>query len=441
MKPSEDVEAVRRALTRLVEANHDRVVDICRRLIRVPSENPPGDTRAIADVAADILSEVPGATVDFVTAEYPIVNVMARMTGRRAGRRLVFNGHLDTYPIGDPSLWSVDPLAGVEKEGRLYGRGVSDMKGGIACSLLAFLLLAEHRDAWSGEVVVTLAGDEETMGRRGTGHLLETEPHAGGDAMICGDAGSPRVLRFGEKGMIWLDVTASGRAAHGAHVHLGENAIERLMEAVSRLMTLRRVPAPMPPEVNRAMRKAKTVSENISGSGETKVLKSVTVNCGVVDGGAAPNLVPDRARASLDIRLPVGVSVADIERRIAEMLDPLEGVAYRINRRYEANWTDPDHEIVRCAVANGKEILGNKPVVNMRVGASDSRLYRLHGIPSIVCGLTPYNMGGPDEFITFDDLFAVAHMHTLTAFDFLSARRDTDEHAGKKPRPLSLSIT
>jgi acetylornithine deacetylase/succinyl-diaminopimelate desuccinylase-like protein len=87
------------------------------------------------------------------------------------------------------------PLSGDLREGCLYGRGVSDMKGGLACSILAAILLAEHRQAWDGEVVLTLAGDEENMGSLGTGYLLETIPEARGDANICGDVGSPKVVQ------------------------------------------------------------------------------------------------------------------------------------------------------------------------------------------------------------------------------------------------------
>ncbi len=413
----------REALAARVKASRDRLVDLCVRLVRAKSENPPGGTRAAAAVAAAILGEAAGAEVETVTAERPIVNVVARLKGNGPGRRLIFNGHLDTFPIGDLSRWTVDPLAGVQKNGRLYGRGACDMKGGIACSLLAFLLLAERRESWRGELVVTLAGDEEIMGARGTEFLLDTVPHAAGDAMISGDAGSPLVLRFGEKGMIWLDVTAEGRPAHGAHVHLGDNTVERLMEALSRLMALKRVPVRTPRTIAAAIRRSRAVSERLSGAGEAKVLKSVTVNCGVVAGGSSANLVPAEARASLDIRLPVGVTVAGIEGRIAKALGAFDGVGYRITRRFEPNWTPPDHEIIRLLTASGREALGRAPAVNMRVGASDSRLYRRCGIPSVVCGLTPHNMGGPDEYVTLRDLFAVGYMHTLTAFDFLSARK------------------
>jgi acetylornithine deacetylase/succinyl-diaminopimelate desuccinylase-like protein len=418
------VAAPRRALAADVKASRDKLVDLCMRLVRAKSENPPGDTRAVAEVAAAILRRAAGAEVELIVSDPPIANVVARLKGSGPGRRLVFSGHLDTFPIGDLSRWTVDPLAGVRRNGRLYGRGVCDMKGGIACSLLAFLLLAERREAWRGEAVIALAGDEETMGVRGAEFLLDTVPHVTGDAMICGDAGSPRVLRFGEKGMVWVDVTAKGRPAHGAHVHLGTNALERLLEALSRLMALKRVSVRAPRAIAAAIRKAWAVSEPLSGAGEAKVLQSVTVNCGVVSGGSSANLVPADARASLDIRLPVGVTVADIEARIEKALGPLAGIDYRILRRYEPNWTPPDHAIVRLLTASGREALGRTPVVNMRVGASDSRLYRRRGIPSVVCGLTPHNMGGPDEYVTLKDLFAVGYMHTLAAFDYLSSGKD-----------------
>ena len=415
-----DCNDARNDLTRLLADAEPRLIEMARRLIQTLSENPPGDTAAIAAVTAELLSAVDGAEVTVVPSTAPIVNVVARLKGAGPGRRLIFNGHLDTFPAGDAAVWSDDPFAGKVTDGRIWGRGASDMKGGLACSILAFAMLAQVSQAWTGELVVTLAGDEETMGTLGTQHLLDTVPHALGDVMICADAGSPMVVRFGEKGMIWLEVTAEGRAAHGAHVHLGKNAVERLMGALGALLTLRDMPVSTPPEVAAAIGQAADVSEAISGAGETRVLTALTVNIGTFNGGTSPNLVPDSARAGVDIRLPIGVTVAEVEARIAALLDPLAGISFRVERRYEPNWTDPDHEIVHLAVKNGQEILGAAPVVNMRIGASDSRLYRRAGIPTIVYGLTPHNLGGGDEYATLDDLFAVFHVLATTAFDFLS---------------------
>ena len=409
----------RALLRRRVAESRDRLIATAARLVRTPSANPPGDTSAVAAVCADLLSDIDGVEISTHTKVEPIVNVVAVLKGSAPGRRLIFNGHLDTYPVGDTRDWSADPLSGAVRGGRLYGRGVADMKGGIACSMLALALMAECREAWAGELVLTLAGDEETMGTAGTGFLIETVPEASGDAMICGDAGSPRVPRFGEKGMLWLDLAATGRSAHGAHVHLGSNAIETLMTALARLRALAGLAVAAPPEIAAAVAAAAAVSEPISGIGETATLGAVTVNIGTVEGGRAANLVADAASARLDLRIPAGLTAAALEDRVEAALADLPGIGHRVRRRYDPTWTDPGHEIVRLTAASAAEVLGAPPALSMRVGASDSRLYRLAGIPSVVCGLTPYNMGGGDEHIVLEELEAVAAIHALTAFDFL----------------------
>ncbi|HET6927984.1 MAG TPA: M20/M25/M40 family metallo-hydrolase, partial [Hyphomicrobiaceae bacterium] len=232
---------VREVLAQDVERNLPRLIEMTQALVRVASPNPPSDTTAIAKATQKLLDAIPGVEVRRVEPEPGIVSLLARLRGRGPGRRLIFNGHLDTFPIGEAAGWTLPPLSGELRDGRLYGRGVSDMKGGLACSILAAALLAEHAQAWEGEIVLTLAGDEENMGSLGTGYLLKTIPEARGDANICGDVGSPMVLRFGEKGLLWLDVEATGTAAHGAHVHKGINAIDRLRVALDRVKDLERL--------------------------------------------------------------------------------------------------------------------------------------------------------------------------------------------------------
>ncbi len=410
------------ALRDAVFRSDGRLLDLCVALVQVPSENPPGDTRAIAARIRDLLSPL-GAHVEIVVGEPSMPNVVAVTRGSRPGRRLVFNGHLDTFPAGDRAAWSVDPFAGVVREGRLYGRGISDMKGGMAASLLAFELLHAWREDWDGELVLTLASDEETMGRWGTAYLLETVPEARGDAMICGDCGSPMIARFGEKGLLWLRVTAHGRAAHGAHVHLGDNAAERLAEALRRLAQLRGVPVATPAAIEAAIEEAKSVSEPLCGAGESEVLRTVTVNVGTLSAGLKINLVPDRATAEVDVRLPVGVTTEACLAEANRVLAPLGRVDVEVLRRFEPTATDPGHEIFRLLCDNGEAVMGRRPVLNMRVGASDARLYRAAGVPTAVYGPTPYGMGGPDEHVTLEDLSAIARVFTLTAFDFLAAHR------------------
>jgi len=416
------MELDRGAFLAAVAARREGIMDATLRLIAAPSPNPPLDTRAAAAVAGALIREsVPGIAIEVIETGDDIVNLIAVMRGRAPGRRVVLSGHLDTYPVLEDLPWTVDPLRGTVRDGRIYGRGACDMKGGIAASIAAFAVLAEHRAHWSGEVVLALSGDEESMGERGAKWLLENRPQVRGDAVLIADVGSPDVLRFGEKGFLWLEVEAQGKPAHGAHVHLGENAIERLMAALQAVFGVRGLPVEAPPQITAAIAKAAPISEVLAGAGESATLNAVTVNIGQIEGGISPNLIPAAARARGDIRLPVGVTCARAEAFLHEVLDSLPGIAWRITRRIEPSFTDPDHELVRRAVAAATEVRGRAPAVNMRVGGSDARLFRAAGLPTVVYGPTPFGMGGADESVLIEELVAVAAVQALTALDVLQA--------------------
>lgn len=414
--------AARDAFAAAALSRAPEVVALTRRLMAVPSPNPPGDVRACAEEAAAMIRALaPAAEVSLHATSAEVTNLVARISGAGPGRILAFNGHLDTYPVNEALPWTVDPLRGEVRDGRLYGRGAADMKGGIAASILAFALLHDHRAAWRGEAILTLAGDEESMGPLGTKWLLDSVPGlARADGVIIGDAGSQRVLRFGEKGFLWIEVEAIGRAAHGAHVHLGENAVDRLRAALDAVSRLAALPVAAPPAVAAAIAAARPVSEPLAGEGEARVLGAVTVNIGRIEGGTAPNLVPASARASCDIRLPVGLTCAEAEAALRAGLDGLPGIAWRVLRRFEPNHTDPAADIVRLTHAAAEEVLGGTVAVNMRVGGSDARWFRMAGLPTVVYGPTPHNMGGADEWAEIAELEAVTRVHALAGFDLLA---------------------
>lgn len=417
-----DSSQVRDHLARKADESLPRLIETTQKLVAVASPNPPSDTAEIAKTVEALLSSIPDIEIEQVEPEPRVISIVARIRAAKPGRRLIFNGHLDTFPISEHLGWTVPPLGGLLRDGRIYGRGVSDMKAGVASSILATALLAEHRGAWSGEIVLTLAADEENMGSLGTGYMLDHISHASGDANICGDVGSPSVVRFGEKGLYWIEIEAVGAPAHGAHVHKGVNAIDRLRLALDHVKRLEMLPVPAPQVVVEAIRQAAPISESLSGRGEADVLGRITVNIGTIEGGTSPNLVPVHAVARADIRLPVGVRTIDLDAKLDEWLSPIEGVTWRVIRRFEPSFTDPSHEIVRRVTDVAEEVLGKRPAVNMRVGGSDSRWYRMHNVPTVVFGPTPYNMGGPDEYVAVEEIRCVAKVHTLAAFDFLSSR-------------------
>jgi len=413
-----DRRAIRDMLAARVASDSHRIIDLAKTLVGVPSHYPPGDTHALARRIEQFAADVPGLEIERVDTLPHVANLVLRVKGAKPGRRLVFNGHMDTFPLVKPDAWTTRHT-GEERDGKLYGLGVSDMKGGIASILFAMSHLASVREVLAGEVVATLVSDEESMGTQGTQYLLEHVPLARGDAMISADTGSTRVLRFGEKGMLWLTLRATGRSAHAAHVHRGECAIEKLMAAMSSLTAIRDTEVDAPREVAEAIDRAAEASESLSGAGESDVLRKVTLTFGTVSGGRLSNLIADGATATADIRIPVGLTVAIVENRLNELLSAHPGVSVEIDRRYEPSWTPPGHEVIRMLAANCEQVLKSRPVVNMRVGASDARLYRYAQIPSVVCGLTAFNMGGADEHVFVDELRALGEIYALTAFDYL----------------------
>jgi acetylornithine deacetylase/succinyl-diaminopimelate desuccinylase-like protein len=400
--------------------DHDLILETAMALIAIPSETPPSDTRAVADAAERILAAIPGIAVSRHVRREPVHNLVAVLRGARPGPRIVLSGHLDTYPPGDAARWTTPPYAASVRAGRLYGRGAADMKGGIAAAIAVLSSLAARRD-WPGEVVLALAGDEESMGRDGSLFLLETAPAMRGDCCIVTDAGSPAVIRFGEKGMVWLTLRATGRAAHGAHVHRGVNAAEAVMEAARRILALRAMPVALPPWVADAIAAARPVSEPLGGAGEADTLSRITVNLGRIVAGTSPNLVPDAAEAGLDIRLPPGTTTEAVIAAARSAIADLPGVTMTVDVAWEPTVTPPDHPLFGALARAAEPILGMRPALNMRVGASDARLFRLFGIPTAVFGPTPHGMGGGDENVELAELFAVADALEAAVRDLLTA--------------------
>ena len=330
----------------------------------------------------------------------------------------MFNGHLDTYPVGDPELWTTDP-AGERRGDRLYGRGAADMKGGIAASISALATLAAHRHAWPGEAVLTLAGDEESMGPLGTRWLLDHIPHTSGDAVLIPDAGSPRVLRFGEKGLS-LDRGRGHRPRCPRRPRSPRRKTPSTASSPPSPVSSASATSPStPPPPSSPPSTAPAPSPNpLAGAGEAAVLAQLTINIGRIEGGTSTNLVPTHARAGIDIRLPVGLPTAHAVQALTEALD-LPGITHRILRRFEPNHTDPATPLVRIAAAAAREVLGAEIAVNMRIGGSDARWFRMADMPTIVYGPTPHGMGGPDEWVDLPELDQVARVLALTAFDLL----------------------
>lgn len=409
--------------------SHDFILDLARNrqpeliartqeLVRLDTQTPPSDTRRAADVAARMLSDIPGVEVMLWESVSPVMNLVARLDGGRPGRRLVFSGHLDTYPIGEGD-WTHPPLGGEVHDHRLYGRGSADMKGACVTMIETLRILAEHARPFPGEIVLALAGDEERMGELGTQWLIDNVPEVHGDGVIVADVGGPHTVRLGEKGMIWLDLYAHGRQAHGAHVHAGVNAAERLINVLLDLRRLEKMTPEHLPEVDEIISHAASCP-GADDQNARAVMSRVTVNVGIISSGTSANLVPAGAEAKLDIRIPLGLDVKSVEAEIAGILTNHEGIRSSVTRRYEPTWTAADSRVAVACLAAAEQMLGRTAFPDMRIGGSDARLWRRAGFETVVHGLTPANLGSPDESLDAEELWQLLAIECLAAQKFLS---------------------
>jgi succinyl-diaminopimelate desuccinylase len=405
-----------------LDKRRDEVLDLVSGLVKRPSENPPGDVRAATQYLADWLRERGFAPriIETNPAE-GLVNFVVEVDGAGPGRHVILNGHTDTFPVGDRSLWSTDPFSGVVADGKIHGRGVADMKGGLAASVVAFTLLAARREAWRGRLTLAVVCDEETMGPWGANWLVDRDPKLRGDAVIIGEPSSPKTIRFGERGFVWLRVVTRGRSSHAAYPHHGWNAIGAMIRLLAELMELERRPWPVPEDFLRTIDAARSTTDELLGAGTTDVLSSVNVNLGTIRGGTKINLTADHCEAEVDIRLPPGVSGAAMLQHAGRIVRAHRGAEYEVLRRSEPNYSAPDHQLFSLMSRNVAETTGVVPGLTIGAPATDSRVFRRAGMPVAVFGPRPYKLGAADEYITVADYLDTIRVHGLTALDYLTA--------------------
>jgi len=406
-------------ILRQIKDREGEILTLLSELVQHPSENPPGDTKAVAEFVVEYLRGK-GFSPEVVAPQPTMVNILASTEGHAPGRHMILNAHMDTFPVGDRSGWERDPFSGAVTEGRIYGRGVSDMKAGVAASITAFCLLAEMKKAWRGRLTLALVCDEETFGPWGANYLVDHNPKLRGDAVIIGEPSSPRTVRFGEKGFVWVRLTARGQSAHSAYPQHGWNAILSIVRILQDLKDLERIEWRVAEDFLRTIDQGRVVTDELLGKGTTDVLSSVTVNLGTIRGGIKVNLVADFCEVEADIRIPPGITTAQILTHIGRIIREHRGANYEVFNRSEPNYTPSDHELFSIVTRNVTEVRGEPPVLNISAPATDSRVFRRVGIPVAVHGPRPYNLAAANEYVTLEDYLNTVRVHALCALDFLS---------------------
>jgi succinyl-diaminopimelate desuccinylase len=404
-----------------IEANAGEVSDLCSGLVKCPTENPPGDTGAAVDFLEKLFRRE-GISYKVFEPKPGVKSLVAQAEGSEPGPVLVMNGHIDEFPADDASLWSDPPFSGLVKDGRLYGRGASDMKAGVTASLYAFLLFHRLRPKSKGKLLLMLVGDEESAGQWGTDWILDHYPDLKGDACLIGEPTGLGGLRVGEKGPVWVRLDAEAKSYHAA-VADGAGPIREIAEAIRVINeTILRIPGETPPPMKGPIEQTRAYPWFEQYVGRGWILDHVSVNFGMIDGGLKVNIVPPRCSLEVDLRVPLGITpdfiIKETQRRLSESGLKVK-VSRMMHRDFPANFTAPEHPLIVSARKTATQVVGKEPILMFSPTFTDARLFRLRGVPTILFGVSPYNMAGPDEYILVSELLAATKVHTGIAFSYL----------------------
>jgi succinyl-diaminopimelate desuccinylase len=399
-------------------------------LIRIPTLNPPGrDYRGACELLGRRLAKL-GFQVEYIRGEgapgdserYPRWNVIARREGRSRGACVHFNSHIDVVEVGHG--WTVDPFAGTVRDGKLFGRGACDMKGGLAASVIAVEALLEVWPDFPGAIEISGTADEESGGYGGVAHLarmgLFSKPRV--DHVIIPEPLNKDRICLGHRGVWWAEIETHGHIAHGSMPFLGDNAV-RHMGAVLQAFERDLFPA---------LAKRQTQMPVVPEGARSSTLNINSIHAGPpeddgYDGLPAP-VVPDRARMVIDRRYLIEEKLADVKAEVRALLDRL--AAERPNFRYDMRdifeviptQTAEDAAVVRAVAGGIESVLGRAPEFVVSPGTYDqkhiARIGHLHDCIAYGPGILDL-AHQPDEFVGIDDMVQSAEVMALALAQLL----------------------
>ena len=333
-------------------------ISLTKSLLAFDTINPPGRERDCARMAGSMLEDA-GFSVQFFEYEEGRTSLVARAGGSDKKAPLCLTGHLDVVPLGSRK-WSKDPFSGESDGDKLYGRGTSDMKSGVAAMLLAARSFSKRLQNTPGIVLVLTAGEEG--GCIGSKHLAQQRKLLGrAGAMVVGEPTSNYPL-VGHKGSIKFNARFRGVSAHGSMPELGVNAVYKAAKAVAKLERFDFAASPH------------------------KVMGKPTLNVGTFAGGSGVNLVPDDAVIGVDIRTVPGLDHDNLLSRLKDLLG--KDVELDVFSNLKPVWTAPDDEWVQRVFEICKPFVGEAPAARTAPYMTDAAnlLKAYVGAPTVVLG-------------------------------------------------------
>lgn len=373
-------------------------VALTQDLIRCPSVTP-ADAGALG-VLQRVLEQMGFTCTRLVFEEAgtdPVDNLYARLgTG---SPNFCFAGHTDVVPVGDAAAWTVDPFAAEIINGKLYGRGTSDMKGAIAAFTSAVKSFLDRNGTPDGSISLLITGDEEGPSINGTRKVLDWMQANGEviDACLVGEPTNPRVMgdmmKIGRRGSVTATLTAYGAQGHVAYPHLADNPLPRLTKALSML--------------------ADSPLDEGTPHFQPSTLAITTIDV----GNPASNVIPAKGTAKFNIRFNDLHTPKSLEAHIRDVLEEVGGTwDLKMAVSGEAFLTPPGALVATVAGAV-TAVTGKTPELSTSGGTSDARFIK-NFCPVVEFGLVGQTMHKVDEHVDVADIRTLAAIYDRVLADF-----------------------
>jgi succinyl-diaminopimelate desuccinylase len=417
------------ALFKSIDDRRGELVELTRALIGFPTVNPPGDAYQPCAEFIGRRVQSRGFALDYVRAEgtpgdsdrYPRVNVVARRDSGAPGPCVHFNSHIDVVQPG--AGWTLDPFGGVVRDGKVFGRGACDMKGGLAASIVAIEALIDLGQHSAGVLEISGTVDEESGGYGGVHYLAErgwfSPPRV--DHVIIPEPLNVDRVCIGHRGVWWAEIETHGRIAHGSMPFLGDCAVRHMNAVLDRFETdlypklaVRRTDMPVVPSGARH---------------STLNINSIHGGLAEQQGGLPSPCVPDSCRMVIDRRLIIEEDINSVKDEVRTLLDQLAkdraGFTYSIRDILEVRPTMADRNgpVARSTAAAIRRVMGREAQFICSPGTYDQkhidRVGKLRDCIAYGPGMLEL-AHQPDEYVSIDDMVASAKVMALTAWSLLA---------------------
>ena len=419
-----------------IDGKRDDLIQLTQDLIRIPTLNPPGENyQAICDFLDKRLRGA-GFQTQLIRAfgtpgdseKYPRWNIIARRDGTSMGDCVHFNSHTDVVEVG--SGWTFDPFGGEISDGKIYGRGACDMKGGLAASIIACEAFIEAFPNFSGAIEISGTADEESGGYGGVAYLAEHghfSPEKVQHVIIPEPLNKDRIC-LGHRGGWWAEIETKGEIAHGSMPFLGDCAVRHMGAVIHEFenklfpaMAARRTDMPVVPEGA----KSSTMNINSIHGGQKEQSDDFT--------GLPAHCVPDSCRIVIDRRFLVEEPLDQVRGEVTDLLEGLR--VTRPDFEYEMtelnsvlpSMTDKFAPVVATVAQAIQDVLGKAPEYVASPGTYDQKhIDRIGKLKNCIA----YGPGilelahKPDEYIGIDDMLDSAKVMGASLETLLLPKKD-----------------